>query len=474
MLESKPGLGAAAVADRMPHGRDVLWNRWWQSAHDPRGGCGVCAMKAVTGLPYIPGRAIGRLCFAADADAGAIAVLAWTQLDSLRGTPEAIIVVEPAPLSHSMIRLFGRGRPVVCVDEEQFRDLEEGVTVLVDGDHGTVRECAPGEEVDWQAEVAAWPVNHAPLQTADGVAVQLRASVASAAGAKAARTRGATAIGLVRAEYLVADGPAPPGPEDYETALSNLCRAAAPLAVTLRLSDYGVSKRPTWLEPGLALSPLGRQGLRWFDHPQVAHVVEAQLQAVARLSGQWPLSVLLPFVTLAEESACWRQWARRRLPAGVAVGVMAETPAAVLSIGELLRDADCVGIGCNDLLQGLFEADRDLPEVRTLLDPYAPAVYRLLHAGAEAAGPQCARIQLCGLLSQLPGVMPILVGLGFRAFSVEPLLLPWLDAQVRAVDSEQAQVLARKVCAAGSGAEVRQRIGLAPGRTWATQAHVGG
>lgn len=419
-------------------------------------------MTPMYGLPYVPGRAIGRLRFDTHGAPGAVTVLRWPDLEALTGAPEAIIVIEPAPLSHSMIRLFSLGVPVVCVDQVQAVQLVDGARVLLDGDTGLVREPAPTDEPGDGAP----SVNHAPLFTADGTAVQLRASVASEAGAACARLRGASAIGLVRGEYLVADTAAPPEAAAYEAALSSVCRAAAPLPVTLRLSDFGPSKRPTWLEPGARLSPLGRQGVRWFEHPKVAKAIEAQLQAVASLASHWPLAVLLPFVTLPEEGARWRDWVTQRLPPSMPVGAMAETPAAVLAIDGLLREMDFVGIGCNDLLQGLFETDRDLPEVRSLLDPYAPSVYRLLHLAAEAAGAHRARVQLCGLLSQLPGVLPVLIGLGYRVFSVEPLLLPWLDQHVRGVDTAWAKALATRVCEAANGTEVRERMGLSPAESW--------
>jgi phosphoenolpyruvate-protein kinase (PTS system EI component) len=149
---------------------------------------------------------------------------------------------------------------------------------------------------------------------------------------------------------------------------------------------------------------------------------------------------------------------------------MAETPAAVLELSELADAADFVAIGCNDLLQCLFAADRDLPAVAHLVDPYSPAVYRFLRLAAQAAGPRLGRVQLCGLLPQLPGVLPILVGLGFSVVSVEPLLIPWLARALETLDTASAASIAEDLCAARDADTARRLLGLPPGAPWAPGA----
>ena len=71
-------------------------------------------------------------------------------------------------------------------------------------------------------------------------------------------------------------------------------------------------------------------------------------------------------------------------------------------------------------MQCLFAADRDLAEVRHQLDSYSPELFRFLKQAADAAGDNMYKVQLCGLLPQMPGVLPVLLGMGFRVFSVAP------------------------------------------------------
>jgi phosphoenolpyruvate-protein kinase (PTS system EI component) len=137
---------------------------------------------------------------------------------------------------------------------------------------------------------------------------------------------------------------------------------------------------------------------------------------------------------------------------------MAETPAAALQVSHWLDVADFAGIGCNDLLQCLFGADRDRPELGRYLDPYAPALYRFLREVAMAGGERLGQVQLCGVLPQLPGILPVLLGLGFRVFSVEASQLFWLGQAVIGTSLCDAETLADRVCAMSSSREVRSLL----------------
>jgi signal transduction protein with GAF and PtsI domain len=63
--------------------------------------------------------------------------------------------------------------------------------------------------------------------------------------------------------------------------------------------------------------------------------------------------------------------------------------------------------------------------------------------GALCAGEGLERVQLCGLLGQMPRTIRLLVGLGFRSFSVEPRLVPHLAPVVGRLEMAEAEVLRR-------------------------------
>jgi phosphoenolpyruvate-protein kinase (PTS system EI component) len=70
------------------------------------------------------------------------------------------------------------------------------------------------------------------------------------------------------------------------------------------------------------------------------------------------------------------------------------------------------------------------------------------------AGPGVKQLQLCGMLPQLPGVLPVLLGLGYRTFSVDVAHAPYLARTVAMRSAAQDSALAEAVCAAASGQAV--------------------
>jgi len=418
------------------------------------------------GMPYVPGVAQGILQQGLQGDPSGRIVMLESPPGPMPHLPAGIVMVDAAPISHAMIPLLGSGVPVVIVTRAQAAAMPAGRAVRLDGGSGRIM-LAEGLGESPPLTVPAAPAAVLPVCTADGVPVMLRASVRDRHAVQRAVELGAEAIGLVRSEYLEpADGRMPDA-AFYRAAFGGLCQAAGGRPVTIRLIDIAADKRPAWLSASSgAGGALGRQGVRLYDEEPLASLCRAQLEAVAALADGCRLRVLLPYVSDAGELAHWLGVLRGALPRGIPLGAMAETPAAVLQLHAWCELADFVAVGCNDLMQCLFGADRDRPGLRRYLDPYAPVLYRFLGEVAGQAGRErLERVQLCGVLPQLPGVLPVLVGLGFRTFSVEPAQLPWLGETVASTRLEDAMELAARVCRADSSAGVRvllQEDGPAP------------
>jgi len=428
-------------------------------------------MLPIHAMPYVPGRARGVLRAGfASAGEGVLSIVDAAEIPRLAGRPAGILTFGAAPLSHVMIRLFGAGIPTVILERGRASALPEGEEAAIDGATGLI--CAPdGMPADTDQEPFPTAAIGSAVATADGVAISLRASIAGADGALRAVKAGAEAIGLVRSEYLMPNDGSMPDADYYRTAFSDVFRAAAPLQVRVRLLDLASDKRPSWLPdmPGV-LTGLGLQGARLFDREPVRALMEAQVDALSGIEPERGLSLLIPFITDALEFRRRREAVVARLPSPVPIGAMAETPASVLALPELLEEGGFAGIGCNDLLQCLFAADRDLPTVAHLVDPYAPAVYRFLHLAAQLGSGLLDRVQLCGLLPQLPGVLPVMIGLGFRAFSVEPLLIPRLAREAQRIDTAQAEALAREVCKVPESRHVHRLLGLSGDSMWGVES----
>lgn len=421
-------------------------------------------MSVIHAIPYVPGQVRGTLRFGAAAAApGVIVALHQREIAAPDARPAGIILVGASPFAHPALRLLSQAIPAVLVELDQLDGLTEGNEILLDGHSGLLTSPVPASLPAYAAPSPPEPGK--PLSTGDGVKVELRASVGSIAGSVAAVKQGAASIGLVRSEYLFPEDGRRPDADFLGAAFEQICRAAQPLSVTFRLVDIAGDKKPPWLGevPGIA-GVLGLQGARLYAMEPVRQVYLDELKALNRLAGQYRFSVLLPYVASLAELESLVTEIRQHLPPEVPLGVMLETPAAALAVEEFLGVVDFAALGCNDLMQCLFAADRDLPELHAWLDPHAPALYRFLEMVVQHASNSVGTLQVCGLLPQWPGILPVLIGLGYRAFSVDPVVIPWLARTVRQTDTRQAAKLARAVCEASRPAAVKLLLGEEPGK----------
>lgn len=415
-------------------------------------------VTTIQATPFVPGRVQGILRFGPQVTArNEIVVIQQAEIARLGVSPAGIVLTGAAPFSHPVLRLLSRGIPTVLMEEAQLAGLQEGVEVLLDGNLGLLAWPVPPDPPDLVQP--AFPEAGKPVHTKDGMPVELCASVGNVPGAATARERGAASIGLVRSEYLFPENGRKPDAGYLADMFRKVCEAADPLTVTFRLIDIASDKRPPWLGniPGIA-GVLGLQGARLYAIEPVRQVYLAELEALSRLSADYRFKVLLPYIVSLEELEILAAEVRHHLPETIPVGAMLETPAAAMAVHEFLEVVNFAALGCNDLMQCLFAADRDLPELRDWLNPHSPILYRFLEQVAHRAGAACKTIQVCGLLSQLPGLLPVLLGLGYRSYSVDPVMLPWLARSVRQTDIAEAVQLARAICDSRHSVEVRKLL----------------
>jgi phosphoenolpyruvate-protein kinase (PTS system EI component) len=338
-----------------------------------------------------------------------------------------------------------------------------GTWALLDAAGGELRAAAPRTPLEpWPAPPA--PGRDRPIGTADGTEVQLGASIAGTTGIRHALAAGATRIGLVRSELLLPDDIGRPNTDIYRRVFAALLNLAAPLPVTVRLLDLAPDKWPAWLADADAAAARGRQrGSQLFGQSSIRALLDMQLAALAALDAPPErLRLIWPSGAPLETFLRFRDDTRRRLP-GVALGAMVESPLELLALDRWRAEADFVAIGSNDLLQHLCAADRDDPAQRHQLDPYRPELFRFLGEALREAPEQ---VQICGLLPQIEGLLPVLVGLGCRGCSVEPMLIPLLARDLAGRTLDGCRALAVAACAAATGAEVRELLGVPADRPW--------
>ena len=114
------------------------------------------------------------------------------------------------------------------------------------------------------------------------------------------------------------------------------------------------------------------------------------------------------------------------LPHRLLRGAMIEVPAAAIAVQDILAEVDFISLGTNDLLQYFMAADRNNERVLHYSDPTAPAFLWLLRYVIDQAAEigREADVTVCGEIASDPRVLPHLLRLGYRSFSISPVAAP--------------------------------------------------
>ncbi|HTM96333.1 MAG TPA: putative PEP-binding protein [Croceibacterium sp.] len=259
-----------------------------------------------------------------------------------------------------------------------------------------------------------------PAMLADGSQVKVNLSVNSLAALDEAPPEWFDGIGLVRTELLLPD-PADLLNEAAQTAVyRQLFEWAGDRPVTIRLIDAGGDKQiPGFTLPNEPNAFLGVRGARLLARRP--DVLRTQYAAVIEAAAERAVRILVPMLTLPEEMAYFRnllgEIVRERCadPASVKLGMLVETPAAALRIGEF--DADFFAIGTNDLIQYTLATSRDSNALE-LGDEIAPAVLDLIGMIVREAGTKGGDVTLCGDIAASPAQLKQVIDRGVRSIAI--------------------------------------------------------
>ena len=344
-----------------------------------------------------------------------------------------------ALVSHAAILLKGFGLPSVGGVGGLTDVAHDGDPIIVDGTSGLIILRPSARTVkDYQARkrLADAPSEIKAMvgcSTADGTQVALKANIENPAQIGLMLAHGLDGIGLFRTEFLVsAEGHMPTEEEQY-TAYRRVIESAAGRPVTIRTFDIGgdksmgLSYRCTGRNPSLGVRGIRRH---LTDRPEE---LRTQLRAVLRAASGANAQILIPMVTTVDDIkgakshlAAVKQGLRNTgvsFNPEVALGAMIETPAAALTVCDILAEVDFVSIGTNDLLQYVMAADRDNERVIHYNDAANPAFLWLLELLIEQARKlgREADVTVCGEVASDVRVLPHLLRMGYRSFSVSPV-----------------------------------------------------
>jgi len=387
-----------------------------------------------------------------------------------------LVSEEGTRTSHAAILAHSLGIPAVMGAVGALSRIKPGTELLIDGQSGAVLlDPTPTEREEMMTYIIRRRrldfelqanVNQ-PSVTPDGSFIALLGNVDLPEEIEAAQASGAEGVGLLRTEFLIVGRTSLPTEDEQTTYFRRIADAFKDRTVIIRTFDLGGDKFPAAFQAPHEANPfLGWRSIRvCLDKPEI---FRPQLRAVLRAAHDRPIQIMLPLVTTVEEvlesRAIMEEEAaalkRDNIPAAgsVPIGVMIETPAAVMIADHLARVSAFFSVGTNDLTQYTLAVDRGNARLANRFSPHHPAVIRQLARIAEVATSADISASVCGEMASDPLSAVLLMGLGYDTLSVSPQDLALIKWVVRSVPMAAAREAAAASLAAGTAKEVGDAI----------------
>jgi phosphotransferase system enzyme I (PtsP) len=387
-------------------------------------------------------------------------------VDYGRGKLVALVLEDAASTSHVAIVARSLNVPLVGSAEGATDAARNGDQIAVDGDAGEVYlRPMPNVVASFETKralranrVAQFAqLRDLPAVTKDGVPIKLMMNAGLMLDMPHLEESGADGIGLFRTELQFMIGETMPRLSDQIAFYKQILEAAGDKPVVFRTLDLGGDKVLPYARWEREENPaLGWRALRIaLDRPAL---LRYQIRALLNAAAGSTLRVLLPLVSDVAEfnqarALIDREVERARLlsrpqPRQVLVGAMLEVPALAFMLPQIMRSADFVSIGSNDLFQFVFAVDRTNPRVARRYDPLNPASLTLIRlivkSAAEAGGG--GELSLCGEMAGKPLDAMALIGVGLRSLSMQPSQIGPIKAMIRSMHAGEVAEFVDKLC----------------------------
>ncbi len=384
--------------------------------------------------------------------------------------------------SHTAILARSLNIPAVVALESITSLVSDRMPVIIDGSNGVVilnpsaetfKEYLERKQSYDYLERELDNYLDLPSVTTDQVRIPLRANLEIASDVEQAKKYAAEGIGLYRTEFLYLGRSEPPDEEEQYLAYCEILRQTEGAPVTIRTLDIGGDKFVPELNLADEDNPaMGLRAIRFSLREE--QLFRIQIRAILRASSCGRVRILFPMISgVAEIRACKKilydiqaQLDREGIAYDpeFSIGIMIETPSAVMIASLLAKEVDFFSIGTNDLIQYFLAVDRGNEHVAYLYDPLHPAILRALKATCVAANAADIEVCICGEMAGEPLYTLVLVGLGFDELSMNPACVPRVKRVLRQVSKQDGELLVEQLLLLSTSKDVSTAIENEMGR----------
>ena len=281
--------------------------------------------------------------------------------------------------------------------------------------------------------------------TLDGKKINLYANIGGVADVANALSNDAGGIGLFRSEFLYLESEDYPTEEAQFAAYKTVAENMAGKKVIIRTLDFGADKQVDYFHMEKEENPaMGYRAIRiCLDRPEI---FKTQLRAIYRASYYGTISIMFPMIISVKEvkrikeivAEVKAELTTEGIPfKDCELGIMIETPAAVMISDLLAEEVDFFSIGTNDLTQYTLAIDRQNPKLDSFYDSHHEAILRMLQMVVDNGHKHGCWVGICGELGADTTLTSTFLKMGFDELSVSPAMILRVREEIRNTKVEE-------------------------------------
>lgn len=278
--------------------------------------------------------------------------------------------------------------------------------------------------------------------TIDGTKINLYANIGSVADVASVLANDAGGIGLFRSEFLYLESSDYPTEEEQFAAYRKVAESMAGKKVIIRTLDIGADKQVDYFHLDKEDNPaMGYRAIRICLERR--DVFKTQLRALYRASYYGTISIMFPMIISVNEvkeikkviAEVKAELDEEKIPyKDVEIGIMIETPAAVMMSEELAQEVDFFSVGTNDLTQYTLAIDRQNPKLDNIYDSHHPAILKMLKMIVDNGHKGGCWVGICGELGADTTLTETFLKMGFDELSVSPSMILKIRQEIRSIE----------------------------------------
>lgn len=352
--------------------------------------------------------------------------------------------------SHTAMLARTKEIPSVIGIGEALKKEYEGKMVIIDGfegkvyiepDQTTMTKMQEKQKMNQHKAETLERLKGKENITQSGQKIDVSANITSKEDIENVIRNDANGVGMFRSEFIYKESGSRFPTEDQQFQIYKLAaESMGTKRVVIRTADIGGEKAVDCMEILGENNPvMGYRGIRVSLDKE--EMFKTQLRAILRASVYGNLAIMFPMISSIEEAIAAKnvlEKVKRELyeekiayDENIQVGVMIETPAAVMISGELAREMDFFSLGTNDLTQYTLAMDRTNRRIAGYYNPKHPALIKMIRIVANNVHLEGKRISICGDLAADLSMTEQFINMGIDELSVAPSQILALRKHIR-------------------------------------------